>query len=124
MHILIKNKSLIFNNYKVKCALGKRGIAFKRKEGDLITPIGEFKIKYILYRKDRVKNIKSKLKKKGCDFIVANDVSLGTQTMGGDENTAILVGEEISEQLPTMSKRALAETLVEKISQSFEEMDA
>ena len=44
--------------------------------------------------------------------------------MGGDENTAILVGEEISEQLPTMSKRALAETLVEKISQSFEEMDA
>ena len=69
-------------------------------------------------------NAKSKLKKKGCDFIVANDVSLGTQTMGGGENTAILVSEEISEQLPTMSKRALAETLVEKISQSFEEMDA
>ena len=64
-------------------------------------------------------NAKSKLKKKGCDFIVANDVSLGTQTMGGDENTAILVSEEISEQLPTMSKRALAETLVEKISQSL-----
>ena len=69
-------------------------------------------------------NAKSKLKKKGCDFIVANDVSLGTQTMGGDENTAILVSEKISEQLPPMSKRALAETLVEKISQSFEEMDA
>ena len=35
MHILIKNKSLIYNNYKVKCALGKRGIGLKRREGDV-----------------------------------------------------------------------------------------
>ena len=64
MHIIINKKFLTFNEYKTKCAIGKRGIGFKRKEGDLITPIGEFKIKYILYRKDRIKNIKSKLKKK------------------------------------------------------------
>ena len=64
MHIIVNKKFLTFNEYKTKCAIGKRGIGFKRKEGDLITPIGEFKIKYILYRKDRVKNIKSKLKKK------------------------------------------------------------
>ena len=50
-------------NYKVKCALGKRGIGYKRKEGDLITPKGEFKIKYILYRKDRIKKIQSKIQK-------------------------------------------------------------
>ena len=43
--------------------MGKRGIGCKRKEGDLITPQGEYKIKYILYRKDRVKKIKTKLKK-------------------------------------------------------------
>jgi len=43
--------------------LGKRGIGYKRKEGDLITPQGEYKIKYILYRKDRVKKIKTKFKK-------------------------------------------------------------
>ena len=63
MHITINKKFLTFNNYKAKCALGKRGIGFKRKEGDLITPKGTFKIKYILYRKDRVKRIQSKLKK-------------------------------------------------------------
>ncbi len=43
--------------------MGKRGIGYKRKEGDLITPQGEYKIKYILYRKDRVKKIKTKFKK-------------------------------------------------------------
>ena len=63
MHILINKKYLIFNQYKVKCAVGKRGIGLKKKEGDLITPIGLYKIKYILYRKDRIKKIQSKLKK-------------------------------------------------------------
>ena len=71
-----------------------------------------------------LENAKSKLMKKGCDFIVANDVSLGTQTMGGNENAAIIVSEKDVETLPKMSKRALAKILVEKISQSFEEMDA
>ena len=64
MHILIKNKSLIYNNYKVKCALGKRGIGIKKKEGDLITPKGSFKINGILYRPDKVKNLITKLRKK------------------------------------------------------------
>jgi L,D-peptidoglycan transpeptidase YkuD (ErfK/YbiS/YcfS/YnhG family) len=63
MHILIKNKKFFINNYKVKCAIGKRGIGAKKKEGDLITPKGKFKIKYILYRKDRISNLKSKIKK-------------------------------------------------------------
>ena len=71
-----------------------------------------------------LENAKSKLMKKGCDFIVANDVSLGTQTLGGNENTAIIVSEKDVETLTKMSKRALAKILVEKISQSFEEMDA
>ena len=55
--------TLDLNKYKVKCALGKRGIGYKKKEGDLITPIGEYKIKYILYRKDRIGKIQSKIKK-------------------------------------------------------------
>ena len=63
MHILINKKYLTYNQYKVKCALGKRGINLKKKEGDFITPIGLYKIKYILYRKDRIKKIQSKLKK-------------------------------------------------------------
>ena len=37
MHILIKDKYLLYNDYKVKCSIGKRGINIKKKEGDLIT---------------------------------------------------------------------------------------
>ena len=63
MHILINKKYLTYNQYKVKCAVGKRGVNLKKKEGDFITPIGLYKIKYILYRKDRIKKISSKLRK-------------------------------------------------------------
>ena len=63
MHILIKNKKLSIADYKVKCAVGKRGIQIKKKEGDLITPKGRFQIKSVFYRKDRVLNFKSKIKK-------------------------------------------------------------
>jgi len=63
VHILINKKYLTYNNYKAKCAIGKRGIGNKKKEGDLITPKGQYKIKYILYRKDRIKKIQTKLKK-------------------------------------------------------------
>ncbi len=63
MHILINKKYFTYNQYRVKCAIGKRGIGLKKKEGDFVTPIGQYKIKYILYRKDRIKKIKSKLKK-------------------------------------------------------------
>ena len=62
-HIIINKKYLTYRKYKVKCAIGKRGIGKKRKEGDLITPKGKYKIKYILYRKDRIKKIRSKIKK-------------------------------------------------------------
>ena len=54
---------MYYKDYKAKCAIGKRGIGNKKKEGDLITPKGKYKIKYILYRKDRVKKIKTNIKK-------------------------------------------------------------
>ena len=63
MHILINKNYLTYNKLKFKCAIGKKGISYKKKEGDLITPKGQYKIKYILYRKDRVK-IATKLKKR------------------------------------------------------------
>ena len=63
MHIKLLNKKLYFKYYKVKCAVGKRGISSKKKEGDNKTPKGSFKIKYVFYRKDRIKKLKTKLKK-------------------------------------------------------------
>ena len=63
MNIKLKNKFLYFNKYKIKCAVGKRGITSKKKEGDEKTPKGTFTFKSILYRKDRISKIKSPLKK-------------------------------------------------------------
>ena len=62
MDIILKNKFVYYKDYKAKCAIGKRGIALKKKEGDKRTPKGRFKLKYILYRKDRINNISTKLK--------------------------------------------------------------
>ena len=63
MHILIKNKKLIYRDYRIKCAVGKRGIRKKKEEGDFITPIGLYKINFVLYRKDRIKKLDTILKK-------------------------------------------------------------
>ena len=62
MHILINKKYLTYYKYKVKCSIGKKGVGYKKKEGDLITPLGLYRIKCIFYRKDRIKRLKSKLK--------------------------------------------------------------
>ena len=62
MDIILKNKFIYFKDYKAKCAIGKRGIISKKTEGDKCTPRGRFKLKYIFYRKERVKNVFSKLK--------------------------------------------------------------
>ena len=64
MHIIINKKFLTYKDYKVKCAIGKRGINKKKREGDLITPKGLFKIKVIYYRKDKIKKIDSVIKTK------------------------------------------------------------
>ena len=63
MHITINNKYLLSDNYKVKCVVGKRGIGKKLKEGDKITPKGNYKVKFILYRKDRISSMSSKISK-------------------------------------------------------------
>ena len=63
MHIFIKKNYLTYGDYKVKCAVGKRGIGEKKREGDLITPKGVFKIGGIFYRKDKIKSLKTKIKK-------------------------------------------------------------
>ena len=65
---------------------------------------------------DIVENAKQKRSKKGCDWILANDVSPGTGTFGGDNNRIHLVGPEGVEDWPVMDKRAVAQRLVERIA--------
>ncbi len=64
---------------------------------------------------DLIANAKKKLAAKGCDFIVANDVSTGTGTFGGGENTVHLVGKDGVENWPRLSKQDVAERLVDTI---------
>ena len=64
MHIKIKNRFLRYKDYKLKCSVGKSGITSFKKEGDLTTPKGIFGLDKLYYRKDRIKLVKCKVKKK------------------------------------------------------------
>ena len=61
-------------------------------------------------------NAKAKLAKKGCDWILANDVSPETGIMGGDRNTIQLVTASGVEAWPPQSKEDVAATLIAHIA--------
>jgi len=63
MIIVKKSGYLKYKNFKYRCALGKAGVNKKIKEGDGITPKGVFKITKIYYRADKIKVIKTNIKK-------------------------------------------------------------
>ncbi|PKU23360.1 bifunctional phosphopantothenoylcysteine decarboxylase/phosphopantothenate--cysteine ligase CoaBC [Telmatospirillum siberiense] len=58
-----------------------------------------------------IAHAKAKLARKGCDLIVANDVSQGSGTFGGDDNQVHLVGPHGVEDWPALSKLAVARRL-------------
>jgi phosphopantothenoylcysteine decarboxylase/phosphopantothenate--cysteine ligase len=66
-----------------------------------------------------ISNARAKLASKGCDWIVANDVSAAGGAMGGDENTVHLVTATGVEDWPRMAKRAVAERLVTRIAEAL-----
>ena len=63
MIIVNKNGTLIHNKKRYKCALGKNGIAKRKKEGDKKTPAGLFSLGKVYYRKDKIRDLKTNLKK-------------------------------------------------------------
>jgi L,D-peptidoglycan transpeptidase YkuD (ErfK/YbiS/YcfS/YnhG family) len=64
MQIIVKNKdTLLLDEFKFKCSLGKRGTTFNKIEGDLKTPKGTYSIGSLFYRKDKVVRFSTKLKK-------------------------------------------------------------
>jgi phosphopantothenoylcysteine decarboxylase/phosphopantothenate--cysteine ligase len=64
-------------------------------------------------------NARAKLAKKGCDWIVANDVSPQTGIMGGDRNTVTLVTDDGAENWPPQSKEDVARMLVARIADAL-----
>ena len=68
------------------------------------------------------RNARRKLVTKGCDWIVANNVSAEQNTFGNVDNTVQLFrGEESSEDWPRLTKVAVAERLVQRIIEHFDE---
>ncbi|WP_412565435.1 bifunctional phosphopantothenoylcysteine decarboxylase/phosphopantothenate--cysteine ligase CoaBC [Thalassobius sp. MITS945101] len=69
---------------------------------------------------DVIANATAKRQRKGCDWIVANDVSPETGIMGGNENAVTLISETGSEAWPRMGKDAVAVKLAERIAAALQ----
>lgn len=68
---------------------------------------------------DVIDNATAKRARKGCDWIVANDVSPATGIMGGTENAVILISDEGHEEWPRMGKVEVAERLARRIASAL-----
>jgi len=64
MNIITNKQYLLYKGYKLKCCIGKSGLTNCKKEGDLATPKGLFKLGILYYRKDKIKLLKCKIKKR------------------------------------------------------------
>jgi phosphopantothenoylcysteine decarboxylase/phosphopantothenate--cysteine ligase len=64
-------------------------------------------------------NATAKRKRKGCDWIVANDVSPETGIMGGSENAVSIISDAGVEEWPRMSKDNVARKLAQRIAEAI-----
>ncbi len=65
MTIIIKNKdTLLIDEFRFKCCIGKNGVKKNKIEGDLSTPKGNFSLENLFYRKDKVSKPVTKLQTK------------------------------------------------------------
>ena len=72
---------------------------------------------------DVVEHATAKRARKGCDWIVANDVSPATGIMGGSENAVILISDEGAEEWPRLGKAEVATRLAARIAAALRTQD-
>jgi phosphopantothenoylcysteine decarboxylase/phosphopantothenate--cysteine ligase len=113
---------------KIKKVAGEGPPALKMVENpDILAGIGHHpKRPYLVVgfaaeTQDVLKNAEAKLKKKGADFIVANDVSHDGSggVMGGDRNSVTIVSRDGIDQWADMTKEAVAERLAALIAEKL-----
>lgn len=68
---------------------------------------------------DVVDNATAKRRRKGCDWILANDVSPATGIMGGQENAVTLITADGAEEWPRMTKAQVADRLAQKLADAL-----
>jgi L,D-peptidoglycan transpeptidase YkuD (ErfK/YbiS/YcfS/YnhG family) len=61
--IIIEKDTLLYDEFKFKCSIGKNGKTSKKIEGDNKTPKGLYTLGPLYYRKDRLPKLSTKLKK-------------------------------------------------------------
>ena len=64
-------------------------------------------------------NATAKLKRKGCDWVVANDVSPETGIMGGSENDVAIISQAGVDEWPRMSKDMVSRKLAQRIAEAI-----
>ena len=69
---------------------------------------------------DVIAHARAKRARKGCDWIVANDVSAATGIMGGTENAVHLITEEGVEDWPRLPKPQVAARLAKRLAATLE----
>lgn len=96
---------------------------------DILKTIGHHKkrpqlvVGFAAETENLIENATSKLKRKGADFIVANDVSPETGIMGGDSNRVRIVSQTRVDDWPDLPKRDVARRLAQMISQELAEIN-
>lgn len=109
----------------------------KKESGDLTLKLvhtpdilaevkGNFlKIGFAAESQDLIANARKKVEKKKLDLIVANDITEEHSGFGADTNKVVLIGKDgMPESLPVMSKRAVAERILDRIVRLFNSQSA
>tara|TARA_B100001175_G_C18963603_1_gene381791 strand:+ start:21 stop:524 length:504 start_codon:yes stop_codon:yes gene_type:complete len=75
IEVFSDTKLLKWKNCVFSCNLGASGVVYEKIEGDKCTPIGVFPIREILYRKDKIEFLNTKIKKTPIekDFLWSDD---------------------------------------------------
>lgn len=115
---------------KIKKVAGEGAPALQMVENpDILATIGHHKhrpylvVGFAAETQNIVPNAEAKLKKKGADFIVANDVSEAGGAMGGDRNRVKIVSGAGIEEWPDMSKDEVAERLAAVIAERLKTVE-
>ncbi|WP_420883622.1 bifunctional phosphopantothenoylcysteine decarboxylase/phosphopantothenate--cysteine ligase CoaBC [Lentilitoribacter sp. EG35] len=114
---------------KIKKQKGKSVPNFELVENpDILKTVGHHKqrpeivVGFAAETQNLVDNATSKLKRKGADLIVANDVSPETGIMGGDRNRVKIISKDNVQDWPDLSKKQVANRLVEHIALELAEI--
>lgn len=111
---------------KIKKTKGKLPTLEFAENPDILAQVSQMKtgrpslvVGFAAETDDVVGNATAKRKRKGCDWIVANDVSPETGIMGGQENAVHLITDSGMEDWPRMGKDQVARKLADRIAKAL-----